>query len=216
MLLVVCPNLAIDRVLEVEGFEAAKVQRSRSVVTQPGGKGSNVARVFRQLGGDVVLVGFLGATNASLIRRPLEELGIEVDAVVAYPGDSRTCTIVCDPKSRSHPTVINEESPQIDPGANEKLLAKVRRWLPHVRAVLTTGSLSTGLPDDFYARILEFARIRGKLTGIDAAGTVLAKGLQAQPEFMKPNKEEFDRLTRSANGPLSLARHTALTFGPAG
>src|SRR5215831_11162729 len=146
MLLVVSPNLAIDRILEVDYFEAGKVQRSRSVITQPGGKGSNVARVFRQLGGNVVLIGFAGRGNGRRITDPLRQLGIHVDAIHAYSGDSRTCTIVCDPQSKSHPTVINEESSLVEPAAVKKLLSKVERWLPRVDGVLTTGSLSMGLP----------------------------------------------------------------------
>lgn len=218
MLLVVCPNLAIDRILEVDNFQSNRVQRSRSVLTQPGGKGSNVARVFRQLGGDVVLVGFVGAANGELIGEPLRRLGIHVDLVTAYEGESRTCTIVCDSRSKSHPTVINEESPSIDKGAADKLLAKVSRWIPRVDAVITTGSLSTGLPEDFYAGILDHARLRGKVTAIDAAGAVLRNALLAHPTFIKPNAEEFSNVTRGAGAPgvLMLARHTALTFGRTG
>ncbi len=214
MLLVVCPNLAIDRILEVDHFQANKVQRSRSVLIQPGGKGSNVARVFRQLGGEVALVGFVGRSNGRRITEPLRELGIHVDAITAYDGDSRTCTIVCDSTSRSHPTVINEESPGIEPGCREKLLAKVEKWIPQVDGVLTTGSLSMGLPNELYAEILARARVRGKIGAIDATGTALRVGLLARPAFMKPNTEEFNRLAESSVS--VLAPHTALTFAEVG
>ena len=173
MLLVVCPNLALDRILEVDHFEHAKVQRCRSVLVQSGGKGSNAARVFRQLGGDVVLIGFVGRANARDVIEPLQRLGIHVDALTGFDGNSRTCTIVCDPQSTSHPTVINEETPQIEPGAAAKLLKKVERWIPRVDGVLATGSLSTGLPDALYAGIIDRARSKGKITAIDAAGRVL-------------------------------------------
>ena len=218
MLLVVCPNLGIDRVLQVENFQATKVQRSSSVLTQPGGKGSNVARVFRQLGGEVVLLGFVGRANAKLIRQPLQHFGIHVDVIPAYGGESRTCTIVCDTESSSHPTVINEETPKIDQDAGSKLLAKVQQWIPKIDGVLTTGSLSTGLPDDFYAQILDLGRRRGKLTAIDATGSALRSGLLGRPTFMKPNREEFLQLTTGACVPriVALPPHTALTFGKAG
>jgi len=218
VLLVVCPNLGIDRILEVENFQATKVQRSRSVLTQPGGKGSNVARVFRQLGGDVVLIGFVGRANAHLISEPLKRFGIRVDAVSAYAGESRTCTIVCDSSSRTHPTVINEETPLIESNAGAKLFKKVHRWIRKVDAVLATGSLSTGLPVDFYAEILDLARRHGKLAAIDASGAALRSGLLARPDFMKPNREEFFQLTGGPRSPgfFPLAPHTALTFGRAG
>jgi 1-phosphofructokinase family hexose kinase len=218
MLLVVCPNLAIDRILEVDNFQASQVQRSRPAVVQPGGKGSNVARVFRQLGGDVVLVGFVGRRNGQWITEPLRRLGIHVDVVRAFEGDSRTCTVICDPKTESHPTVINEESPRVEPGAGPKLLAKIEKWIPRADAVLTTGSLSQGLSDDYYADVLDRARSKGKLTAIDATGNSLRLGLLTRPHFTKPNAEELFELTRGSNSSsvLMMARHTALTFGKAG
>jgi len=215
MLLVVCPNLAIDRILEVDNFQSTKVQRSRSVWIQPGGKGSNVARVFRQIGGAVVLVGFVGRRNSRSITEPLRRIGIHVDAITAYDGENRTCTIVCDQQSGNHPTVINEESPQLEPGSAETLLARVERWFPRVDGVLTTGSLSRGLPEDIYAEILARARSRGKITAIDAAGDALRNGLLARPAFMKPNAQEFFQLLHSSNVSI-IPPHTALTFGKAG
>src|SRR5262245_40675823 len=121
MLLVVSPNLALDRILEVDGFHANDVQRSRTVICQPGGKGSNVARVFRELGGEVVLIGFVGRRNAEWIREPLRSIGVQVEAIEAYAGETRTCTIIRDPSTMNHPTVINEESPPIDQQAIEEM-----------------------------------------------------------------------------------------------
>jgi tagatose 6-phosphate kinase len=218
VLLVVSPNLAIDRILEVQNFQPTRVQRSRSILSQPGGKGSNVARVYRQLGGDVALVGFVGKANAQQVQGPLRRLGIHIDTVTAYPGESRTCTIVCDPIAQSHPTVVNEESPEIEPAAADRLLAKIQRWIPRVDGVLTTGSLSTGLPDDFYARVLDYARSQGKITAIDASGAALHLGLQAHPAFTKPNTDEFNQLLslRHVSSVFPLAPHTALTLGTAG
>jgi fructose-1-phosphate kinase PfkB-like protein len=89
MLLAVSPNLAVDRILEVDGFRPAAVQRSRAVCTQPGGKGSNVARVFRQLGGEVVLVGFVGKRNAGWIVDPPRSIGVTVDGR-GYSAECRT------------------------------------------------------------------------------------------------------------------------------
>jgi tagatose 6-phosphate kinase len=215
VLLVVCPNLALDRILEVDRFEAARVQRSRSAFTQPGGKGSNVARVFCRMGGDVVLVGCCGKRNPASVQDPLLALGIHVDLIPAYAGDTRTCTIICDPVSQSHPTVVNEETPQIDDGVEAKLLRRIEQWLPRVDGVFTTGSLSTGLPDDFYLRILEYARQRGKLTAIDAAGAILRAGLCAHPTFAKPNAEEFRTLIDHSTL-FTLATHMAVTLGKKG
>jgi tagatose 6-phosphate kinase len=214
MLLVVCPNLAIDRILQVNNLKPGAVQRSKQAIVQPGGKGSNVARVYRQLGGDVVLLGFTGWRNDNLVKEPLQRLGIHVETISAYE-ETRTCTIVCDARPDSHPTVINEESPEIGPSAEVRFLRKVEQWMSRSDGVLTTGSLSVGLSSDLYARILDQARSRGKMTAIDATGAALRIGLNARPTFMKPNTDEMREFL--AGSALSmLPSHTALTFGKAG
>jgi 1-phosphofructokinase family hexose kinase len=192
MLLVVSPNLAVDRILEVDGFRPAAVQRSRAVRSQPGGKGSNVARVFRQLGGEVALVGFVGKRNASWVVDPLRSIGVTVDAVEGYSGECRTCTVILDNSSRGHPTVVNEESPAIEPGAEVALLAAVERRLDRATALLVTGSLSRGLAADFYNRVLSMAAAHSCLTAIDATGDALRKGLQARPAMLKVNADEMN------------------------
>jgi tagatose 6-phosphate kinase len=162
-----------------------------------------------------VLAGFVGEQNGRWIIAGLRHSGIHVAAVKGYSGESRTCTIVCDTQSGDHPTVINEESPPVEPGAAAKLLKMVDRWIPRVSAVLATGSLSQGLPADFYAEIVDRARIHGKITAIDASGAALRAGLTARPTFTKPNGDEFEQLTNGSDLSL-IADHTAVTFGRAG
>ena len=227
MLLIVCPNIAIDRVLEVPDFRATSVQRCAPALVQPGGKGSNAARVFRQLGGDVVLVGFAGRNHSRWITETLGETGVKVELVEAYD-DSRICTTILDPVNQRHPTVINEESEPIEEHAAERLLQVVDEWLPRVTAVLATGSLAQGLDSDFYRYVLERARSLGKFTALDATGPALAEGVQARPDFLKLNAQEIGELagvavptTRNVLDYLlsagsELAHHTAVTFGEAG
>jgi 1-phosphofructokinase family hexose kinase len=214
MLLVVCPNLAIDRILQVDNFKTGQVQRSRQALIQPGGKGSNAARVYRQLGGDVVLAGFVGRKNGQYITEPLRRLGIHIEAVPAYE-ESRTCTIICDLNKGFHPTVVNEESPHVDSAAAGRLLRTIERWIPKIDGILTTGSLSTGLAPDFYAAIIDHANTKGKITAIDANGAALRNALAVRPVFMKPNTDEMRQLLNGSNISM-LAAHTALTFGKTG
>jgi len=203
MLLVVSPNLAVDRILEVDGFRPAAVQRCRAVRSQPGGKGSNVARVFRQLGGEVVLVGFVGKRNAGWVIDPLQAIGVTVDAVEGYSAECRTCTVILDVSSNGHPTVINEESPAIESGAESALLATIERRLDRATALLVAGSLSRGLTADFYKRVLGMAASLPCLTAIDATGEALRAGLQAQPAIVKANADEMN----AGFGDLGLDPH---------
>jgi 1-phosphofructokinase family hexose kinase len=167
------------------------VQRSAKTIVQPGGKGSNVARICRQLNDEIVLLGFVGRANASLVTQPLRRIGVEVDVVEAFDGPSRTCTIIIDPATKSHPTVINEESPGVEPTTADRLVATARKWMAKAQAVLVTGSLPQGLDAAFYRRILEQAQQRALFTAVDAVGEPLSQAIQIRPSFLKLNAQEF-------------------------
>jgi 1-phosphofructokinase family hexose kinase len=208
MLLVVSPNLAIDRILEVEELHVGEVQRSRKVITQPGGKGSNVARVFRQLGGEVTLLGFAGRQNSERIREPLRSMGIQVDAIDGHDGERRVCTIILEKTSQRHPTVINEESRPIDPQAIREFEARFDQVLGSAQFVFFTGSLAQGLPMESYARLIRKAAGKGIRTAIDATGAVLRRGLEAGPTLAKANLEELSSALGSLGREPSEISHT--------
>ena len=227
MLLVVSPNLAVDRILEVDGFRPGEVQRTVNVISQPGGKGSNFARVFEQLGGEVVLVGFVGRRNADWITSELEAKGVHVEAIVAYDGETRHCTTICDTSSTQHPTVINEESPQIDPSALHSIERTVDQYIAKAQVLLVTGSLPRGLAVEFYRRMIE--RVRGKqlLTAIDATGDVMKEALRARPTLAKANLSEMEsaldslgsdpaQIAAALQHRLELPSQTIVTLGEAG
>jgi fructose-1-phosphate kinase PfkB-like protein len=127
-------------------------------------------------------------------------MGIHVDVVEGYDGESRTCTIIRDASSNDHPTVVNEESPRVDEGAIEIMEKKIDAWMGQADAVLFTGSLSRGLSKDFYGRIIERANSRNVITAIDATGSVLRHGLEAGAVLVKANLEEISAVL----GPLPV------------
>ena len=68
MITVITMNPSVDRSYEVDNFQLEKVQRANSVIATAGGKGLNVARVIKGLGGDACCMGFLGGHTGDFIR----------------------------------------------------------------------------------------------------------------------------------------------------
>ena len=93
MTLVICPNLAVDRVLRTDSVRPGGISRCRELRTQAGGKGSNVARATRALGGEAVVVGFAAGRTGRLIEELAREEGLELETV-ATGGESRVSTVV--------------------------------------------------------------------------------------------------------------------------
>lgn len=94
----VTPNAALDVTYFVRGFRAGGVYRALSVAKKAGGKGLNVARAVRTLGGDPLATGFAGGPTGERILEDLSREGIRA-RFVRTAGESR-CTI----------TVVDEET----------------------------------------------------------------------------------------------------------
>ena len=74
MILTVTPNAAVDKTSRVEEFRLDVVNRPSEEHTVAGGKGVNVARVYRTLGGEAIATGFLGGLQGRLLARALAQV----------------------------------------------------------------------------------------------------------------------------------------------
>ncbi len=195
MILVVCPNLAVDVTLEVDSLHPGEVHRASRVDRRAGGKGVNFARALRSLGplglpeDPPLVVGYASGRAGETIREGLEREGIAFE-LVPFSGESRTCTIVLDRDGGA--TVVNEAGPEILDGS--RLIATFEDLLGKARAVAFMGSLPPGLPRDVYAAMIERARASGRLSVLDTSGEALRFGLGAGPSLAKPNRAEAEEL----------------------
>jgi len=190
VILILCPNLCLDRIVLVRDFVAGRIHRADTGSVLASGKGLNVARVARELGAPVTVIGVTGTDeNGRAILRGARAHGISMRAV-RVRGPSRVCTLIIDPGKTE--TVINEAGPARGAGVEAKLLSILRSGLRRARVLVLAGSLPAMLPEDFYARAIRLARAsRGVRTVLDAAGAPLRRGLAARPDFVKVNRAEM-------------------------
>ena len=59
MIITVCLNPAVDKMVTVDCFVPGETNRVLSVRRDPGGKGINVAKIVRRLGGDTLALGIV-------------------------------------------------------------------------------------------------------------------------------------------------------------
>lgn len=195
MVLVFGPNLAVDRVLGVPGFQVGRVFRTRQTRVVAGGKGANVARALKALGGEPHLVGLVAGWTGRFIRESLRQEGIRA-TLVEVEGLSRTCTLLVDPDT-SQATVVNEEGElAVSPAQLALLEETLGHLITRARVVVCSGSLPPALPPDFYARVIGRARHHGALTILDSSGRALQEGVVARPHLIKPNRTELLQLLR--------------------
>jgi tagatose 6-phosphate kinase len=200
VILTVTLNAAVDTTLTLHGALAVGMsQTAAQVLRLPGGKGVNVARVLHTLGLPVRATGLSGGSAARVIGDGLAAEGIAAD-FLPISGASRTNVALVDGDGEGgvgadpRVTEINEPGPMVTPMEGERFLARLAALLPGAQALTLCGSLPPGLPDDYYARLIDCARGAGVPALLDTSGRALQPGVAAKPLVVKPNREEAAQL----------------------
>jgi len=187
--LVVGPNLTIDRTLSTDELRPGGATAISKVIVTAGGKGVNVARAATFLGLRATVTGLLAGHMGRAAADLLRDEGIELVGV-SVPGELRFALIILEDGGRA--TVINEPGPVL---AAEDWLqyeaASVDAFEDHA-VVVCSGSLPPGAPADGYARIVQAARDRGRVVIVDAAGRPLVEALEHGPDAVCPNLAEAE------------------------
>ena len=97
--------------------------RARLLSQQAGGKGANVVRALRALGGGGLLAGFAAGGGGRLIAETATAEGMAVE-FVAIEGEARVSTVVL--AEGAAPTRLFEYGPRVAPGEERALLAVAR------------------------------------------------------------------------------------------
>ena len=190
MLVCISANPAIDRRLRLENIAIGEVNRALSAQPFPGGKAAHVAMVAKSLGTDVMWVGFLGGAAGEECEAGLSGLGVPL-TVVRTQTETRANVEIISADGRI--TEILEPGGAVTEGEVERLLATCRDIFaesgPGTQVALS-GSLPPGAPADLYAELIRMAHFYGCRALVDTSGEALRHGLEAAPDFVKPNREE--------------------------
>ena len=196
MIYTVTLNPARDRSVVIENFAAGKVNRVLELRDDPGGKGINVSKVIRVLGGESVAMGILGGGTGEYIRNAVAEMGIAADFVFTDK-ETRTNIKISDPVNHET-TDINEKgviSPEDAAGVLEKLL---KRLVPG-DSVVIAGKLDTRAVD--LPLWISGIAAKGARVYLDTEGEALKTGVKCAPYLIKPNDDELSQLLgRGLNG----------------
>lgn len=192
MILTVTLNPSVDRAVFVRELKVGDTNRVVRTETDAGGKGVNLSRVLRELGGETVATGFLGGGPGAYICKVLEMQGVP-HCFVEVTGDTRTNVSVEDDQ-HNPPTTLNESGPQVTAEDIDRLFAQVREYLPKLSWLAMGGSLPPGAPPDTFRKLVEIAREANVRTLVDADGEAMKQAMAARPDFIKPNEKEASRL----------------------
>jgi 1-phosphofructokinase family hexose kinase len=191
-ILTLTPNPSIDKTAVVERYLIGRIHRPQRLVVLPGGKGVNVARSIKILGGPVCAGMLLGGHAGKWILEQLEKENIPCRAVWS-DGETRSCLSVID-GSVGTITELYEAGTQINGKTWNQFEKLAEELLPHASFVTMSGSLPIGAPGDAYARLVRLANKHRVPAFIDASGKFLREAIAAEPYMVKINQQEAGEL----------------------
>jgi 1-phosphofructokinase family hexose kinase len=211
VILAVALNPALDLTYELdEPLRVGRVNRVAAVHVRPGGKALNVARVLAGAGRAVTVVAPCGGATGQSLASTAAAHGIDA-RWVPIAGETRRTVAVWE-----HPvgevTMLNEPGPTFAAADWQSLLAAVEAVARPV-AIVLSGSLPPGAPDDAYATLIRVGSALGAMTFLDTDGPALVPAVAARPSVVKLNGEELAAVTGVADdlrtGATVLRRHGA-------
>lgn len=189
MIRTVCLNPAIDKTIQVPGFTLDAVNRVTALRADAGGKGINVSKVVKELGGQSKAYAILAGDAGNSIKHMVTDMGIELISV-EVEGETRTNTKIVDQELHTN-TDINEPGPTVTTEDLNKLLDILVADINEGDTVILAGSIPAGAPADTYATWVKACTAAGAKVFLDADGEVLDQGISAGPSMIKPNDIEL-------------------------
>jgi 6-phosphofructokinase 2 len=191
MIYTVTLNPALDRFIVVEQLLAEDTSRILSETAYAAGKGIDVSRVIRELGGQSVALGLVGGYDGLQLEGLLINAGVMTD-FTRISGETRT-NIILREQAKGRQYAISAAGPDIK--ATE--IGMFYQHVNHIRDMdylILSGSLPRGVSPNLYGQLILAAKKKGAFIVLDADGSALHEALDFQPNCIKPNNYELSRL----------------------
>lgn len=182
-------NPAIDKTVDIDDLQVGGLNRLTNVISDAGGKGINVSKTIKELGGESIATGFVGGSTGAHIEKVLKELGIQSD-FVHVEGETRTNLKVVE--SNGLVTELNEPGPIISRQEMDLLVDKLLGYANEDTLFVISGSIPGGMDKNIYKTLIIMVKEKGAKVFLDADGELFVNSLEAKPDIIKPNRNELE------------------------
>ena len=194
MVTTVTINPAVDKTYIVDNFVPYDLNRAGRIIYNAGSKGINVSRVLKQVGGDTLVLGFVGGTNGDILLNELRTEGIKED-LVRVDANTRLNVKIMDMETH-RTTEVNETGTNVSDAELNMFMDKYKEHVKESDIIVISGSVMPGMYPRVYYDLIKIAKDNGVPTYIDCSGDALREALRASPDCIKPNKAEFMSLIK--------------------
>lgn len=187
--MILCVNLSpcLEVNIEVDSLSVGKVNKVINRRTFFTGKAMNVATGLSRLGAHAVASGFMYEDNGRLFEQELHKEGVTYKFVWNKGRVKEVYNFI---DRRSMLTEVVDEATPIEDGNAEKLLKTVADLSENCKAVVISGYVPAGLPEDYMSRVLSVVP-RNVIKVVDSDADRLLSLVGCGVDLVKPNLDEL-------------------------
>ncbi|MGB3776728.1 MAG: 1-phosphofructokinase family hexose kinase [Tunicatimonas sp.] len=186
-------NPSVDKSTRIAGLQPDRKLRCSAPIYEPGGGGVNVSRAIRKLGGTSECVYLAGGARGALLRDLLDQEAI-VQHVVPTQGETRENFMVVDTLTEQQYRFVMDGPTHSEAEWRESLAVLASR-VAAGDYVVASGSLSSGVPTDYYAQVVKIVQQKKAKIIVDTSGEALQRATETGVYLLKPNLGELSSLT---------------------
>ena len=188
-------NPSLDRTITVDRLAVDKTNRWTSTRLYAGGKGIDVSRAIREMGGRTMAYGFIGGHAGRTVEILLDEEGVPY-SFTPIEQETRSNFIITDTITHQQ-TRIDAPGPRISKKDFERFHRKMKQIQPKPDIIVASGSVPPGIVTNVYYDIIMEAKGFGVRSILDSEGEWLKEGIKAKPYLVKPNVHEAEEFLRT-------------------
>lgn len=189
MIVTVTMNPAIDKTADLVKLEVGSLNRLKNVLMDAGGKGINVSKTIKALGGETIACGLIGGSGGVVIEKVLQEQNIKSD-FIKIGNETRTNLKIVE--ENGFVTELNEPGPLVSEEEIKKLMDKLMSYAGENTWFVLAGSIPNGVDKGIYKTITEMVKQKGAKVFLDADGELFVNSLDGAPNIIKPNRSELE------------------------
>ena len=184
MIYTVTLNPALDRFIVVEQLLTEDTTRILSETPYAAGKGIDVARVIRELGGQNVALGLVGGFEGLQLEGLLINASVITD-FTKISGETRT-NIILREQTKGRQYVISAAGPEVN-ATEIGLFYQKFNQIQDMDYVVLSGSLPRGVTPNLYGQLILAGKKKSAFIVLDTDGKSLRESIEYQPTCIKPN-----------------------------
>jgi len=175
---------------------------------EPGGGGINVSRAIQKLGGESVALYASGGPTGQMLETLLTQEGLNHHPIPIKDWIRQNLIVMEESTNRQFR--FGMPGPNFQEHEWRRFLEELSALDSRPTYIVASGSLSPGVPQDFYARLARLARELNTRLILDTSGEALHLALSEGVYLIKPNLRELGELKGIAPGAESEEKELAV------